>query len=169
MALDPVPRVPGYDAIARYILDHAGKNSIVLFHGFRSPNFVFAVRDQSQSPELYLLRSEKMLVDYKVSRDWGISDRGLSHEEVEKLIDRYGIDYVVFQPDFWTDLPSMAALQELVYSDRFTKVAEFPIAANVPTRENEMLIFKNNRPTHPLHPAIELKMPMINGKISGKY
>ena len=63
----------------------------------------------------------------------------------------------------------MAALQELVYSDRFTKVAEFPIAANVPSREKEMLVFKNNQPTHPLHPTIELKMPMINGRISGSF
>lgn len=166
---DPVPRVPGYDALAAFILNHAEKNSIVLFHGFRSPNFVFAVRAQSPSPEVYLLRSEKMLVDYKVSRDWGITDRGLSSGDVEKLIDRYGIDYVVFQPDFWTDLPSMEALQELVYSGRFARVAEFPIAANVPTREKEMVVFKNNRPTHPLHPTIELEMPMINGRISGNY
>lgn len=169
IVVDPVPRVPGYDAIAAFILNHAEKNSIVLFHGFRSPNFVFAMRAQSTSPQVYLLRSEKMLVDYKVSRDWGVTDRGLSGGDVEKLIDRYGIDYVVFQPDFWTDLPSMAALQELVYSGRFTRVAEFSIAANVPTREKEMLVFKNNRPTHPLHPAIELEMPMINGRISGNY
>jgi 4-amino-4-deoxy-L-arabinose transferase-like glycosyltransferase len=169
MVSEPVPRVPGYDAIAAFILKHAEKDSIVLFHGFRSPNFVFAVRAQSSSPELYLLRSEKMLVDYKVSRDWGITDRGLSRKEVEKLIDRYGIEYVVLQPDFWTDLPSMAALQGLVYSDRFTKVAEFRVSANVSTREKELLVFKNNRPTHPLHPAIELKMPMINGSISGVY
>jgi 4-amino-4-deoxy-L-arabinose transferase-like glycosyltransferase len=166
---DAVPRVPGYDALAAFILNHAEEDSIVLFHGFRSPNFVFAVRAQSVSPDVYLLRSEKMLVDYKVSRDWGITDRGLSRKDVENLIDRYGIDYVVFQPDFWTDLPSMAALQELVYSDRFTKVAEFPIAANIPTKEKVMLVFKNNRPTHPLHPAIELKMPMINGRISGSF
>ena len=169
IAGDPVPRVPGYDTLAAFILNHAEKDSIVLFHGFRSPNFVFAVRAQSASPEVYLLRSEKMLVDYKVSRDWGITDRGLSREDVAKLIDRYGITYVVFQPDFWTDLPSMAALQELVYSDRFTKVAEFPIAANVPSREKEMLVFKNNQPTHPPHPTIELKMPMINGRISGSF
>jgi Dolichyl-phosphate-mannose-protein mannosyltransferase len=169
IASEPVPRVPGYDAIASFVLSHAEKNSVVLFHGFRSPNFVFAVRAQSASPDLYLLRSEKMLVDYKVSRGWGISDRGLSSADIEQLIDRYGIVYVVFQPDFWTDLPSMAALQDLVYSDRFTKVAEFPIAANVPNREKEILVFRNNRPTHPLHPAIELNMPMINGRILGNY
>jgi 4-amino-4-deoxy-L-arabinose transferase-like glycosyltransferase len=167
--VEPVPRVVGYDAIAAYILHHADNGSVVLFHGLRSPNLVFALRAESPSPQLYLLRAEKLLVDYKIVREWGIDDRRLSRTDLEKLIDRYGITYAVFQPDFWTDLPSIAALQDLVYSDRFTKVAEFPIDANVPVTDKKILIFKNNRPTHPTHPDIELNMPLLRGKISATY
>jgi Dolichyl-phosphate-mannose-protein mannosyltransferase len=169
LAINPAPRISGYDAVAEFLIDHADKDSVVLFHGFRSPNLVFSLRAQSPSPNLYLMRSEKMLLDYKISRAWGVSDRALSRADLEKLVDRYGIAYVAFQPDFWTDLPSMAALQDFIYLDRFTKVAEFPIDANVPTNEKKIVVFRNNRPTHPDHPGIELDMPLLRGKISGTY
>jgi hypothetical protein len=169
LAVDLAPRISSYDAIAEFLINHADKHSVVLFHGFRSPNLVFSLRAQSPSPNLYVLRSEKMLLDYKISRVWGVSDRGLSRGDLEKLVDRYGIAYVAFQPDFWTDLPSMAALQDFIYSDRFTKVAEFPVDANVPTNEKKILVFRNNQPTHPTHPEIELNMPLLGGKISGTY
>ena len=164
---EPVPRVEGYDAIAAYLLKHADKNSVVLFHGYRSPNFVFSLRAQSATPKLYVLRSEKLLLNYRISRDWGIKDQGVSPQTLEQIVDRYGITYVVFQPNFWTDLPSMAAMQNFIYSDRFSKIAEFPICANVPILEHELLIFKNNSPTHPTNPEIELNMPLLGGKISG--
>jgi hypothetical protein len=163
------PRVAGYDAIAAFVLAHAEKDSVVLFHGFRSQNLVFALRAQSNLPKVFLLRSEKVLLDYRMTRGYGVNDRGFSRSDVENLVDRLGIVYIVFQPDFWVDLPSMAALQDLLYSERFTKVAEFPIAANIPTNEKTMLVFRNERPTHPVHPNIDLNMPLIGDKISGQY
>lgn len=169
LIVDPAPRVTGYDAVAKYLIDHADKNSVVLFHGFRSPNLTFSLRAQSAAPEIYLLRSEKILLDYKVSRAWGVHDRDLSRADLEQLVDRYGINYVALQPDFWTDLPSMAALQDLIFSDRFAKVAEFPIDARDQLNEKKILVFRNNRPTHPAHPGIELNLPLIGGKISGSY
>src|SRR5271165_5502631 len=66
---------------------------------------------------------------------------------IRQIFDHYGITYVVFQPDFWMDLPSMAAMQNYVYSDRFGKVAKLPISANVPLHDREIVIFKNNRAT----------------------
>ena len=167
VATQPVPRVSGYDAVAAFILQHADKNSVVLFHGYRSPNFVFSLRAQSVAPKLYVLRSEKLLLNYRISRDSGVTDRGVSRSALEQIVDRYGVSYVVFQPDFWTDLPSMAAMQDFIYSDRFSKIAEFPIRGNVPIPEHELMIFKNNRPTHPENPEIELNMPLLGGKISG--
>jgi hypothetical protein len=169
LATDAPPKVAGYDAIADFVLAHAENDSVVLFHGFRSQNLVFALRAHSSFPKVYLLRSEKLLLDYRISRAFGVHDLGFSRSDVENLVDRLGVTYVVFQPDFWVDLPSMAAFQDLVYSDRFTKVAEFPITANVPTIEKKMLVFRNERPTHPVHPDIELNMPLLGGKISGQY
>lgn len=165
----PVPKVQGYDAVAAFILKHAGENGVILFHGYRSPNFVFSLRSQSTYPRVYVLRSEKLLLNYRISRDWGIKDDGVSRETLEDIVNRYGVTYVVFQPDFWTDLPSMAAFQNFIYSDRFTKLAEFPIEGNISIPDREIAVFKNNQPTHPDHPEILLNMPLLGGKISGKF
>lgn len=89
-----------------------------------------------------------MLLYYRITRSLGIRDLGFFLAGVEQLVGLLGIVYVVFQPDFWVDLPSMRALQDLVYPERFTKGAEFPITANLPTNEKKILVFRNERPTH---------------------
>jgi hypothetical protein len=53
---------------------------------------------------------------------------------------------VVLQPGFWTDLPSMARMQDYIYSDRFKLVAEFPITADDPSQRTTIKIFVNQRP-----------------------
>ncbi len=142
-----VPRLSGYDAVAAYVLDNSRQDGVVLFDGNESKNFVFSVRSRSVMPKIFIMRAEKLLVTYSIMREWGIRDRNLSSADIEALIDRYDISMVVLQPDFWTDQPSIARLQALVYSDRFQQVAEFPITSDAPSQRTTIKVFRNTRPT----------------------
>jgi hypothetical protein len=151
----PVRRLVGYGAVADYVINHSKQDDVVLFHGNDSKNFSFSVRARSPAAKVFILRAEKFLVDYNIIRDWGITDRNLSAAEVESLIDRKGVSMVVLQPDFWTDQPSIAALQELVYSGRFEQVAEFPITTEAGRLKTTMRVYRDKRSTQvaalPIH------------------
>jgi hypothetical protein len=145
IATQKVPRITGYDAVAAYVVNNSEQDSVVLFQGNESKNFVFSIRSHSATPKVFILRAEKLLVNYTIIREWGIADRNLSTSDIEALIDNNRISTVVLQPDFWTDQPSIARLQALVYSDRFQQVAEFPITSDVPSHRTTIKVFRNIR------------------------
>ncbi len=163
-----VTRISGYDAVARYIVDHTNQDDTVLFHGKESKNFTFSVRARSPQPKIFILRAEKILVSYNIIREWGITDRGMSDAEVEAIVDRYGIKYIVLQPDFWTDQPSIAKLQTLAYSGRFSEVAKFPITSEEASQRATIRVFKNDRPTEPADRNIRIEIPALQRTISGQ-
>ena len=108
-----------------------------------SKNFTFSLRTRSPTPKIFVLRAEKFLVDYSIMRDWGITDHNLSAADVESIIDRQRISYIVFQPNFWTDQPSVAALQRVIDSDRFRMVAQFGITSDDPSRNAVLRVYRN--------------------------
>ncbi|MDB5410181.1 MAG: 4-amino-4-deoxy-L-arabinose transferase [Rhodospirillales bacterium] len=154
-----VHRIAGYDAVAAFVLDHSKQDSVALFQGKESKNFVFSLRSHAKMPKVYVIRAEKLLVRYNILREWGITDLDVSDTDIAAMIDRYGVSTVVLQPDFWTDQPSMARLQAFVYSDRFRQVAEFPITSEEPSQRTTIKVFENLRPTQPTDRAIPRGRP----------
>jgi 4-amino-4-deoxy-L-arabinose transferase-like glycosyltransferase len=143
----PVMRVEGYGDVAQYVLEQSEPGDVVLFHGMASKNFAFSLRTRSPTPKVSVLRAEKFLVDYTIMRDWGITDRNLSAADVEAIIDRYEVSFIVFQPNFWTDQPSIAALQRVIDSDRFRMVAQFGITSEDLSRRATLRVYRNIRRT----------------------
>lgn len=146
LATNPVHWVKGYGAVASSILSHTAQDDVVLFDGNDSKSLVFSLRSRSPTPKIYVLRAEKLLVDYSIVREWGIKDRNLSTGDIEAVIDRFGVSLVVLQPDFWTDQPSMARLQSFISSDRFEPIAEFEIMAQEQNKRTTIKIFRNKYP-----------------------
>jgi 4-amino-4-deoxy-L-arabinose transferase-like glycosyltransferase len=142
LATQPVFRVEGYGDIAQYVLEHTKPGETVLFHGVDSKNFTFCVRARSPEPRIFIMRAEKSLVDYSIVRDWGITDRNVSAAEMASLIDRNNVSYVVFQPNFWTDQPSIATLQRMIDSERFALVAQFGITSEDPSRSKVLRVYR---------------------------
>lgn len=128
--LEPVPTVVGHADAARVVTEHARPEENILFSGYRDGSFIFAMRVLGATQ--HTLRADKLLLRMFIARERGVEDRGLDRTAILALFRKYGIRYVVAESDFWTDLPSMAALDELV-QDRtlFAEVARVPIAANV--------------------------------------
>lgn len=168
MASAPVTKIVGYDAVAQYVVTHARQDSVVLFDGKESKNFTFSVRIRTPKPKIFILRADKILVRYNIVREWGISDRNLSESDIEGIVDRYGIEYVVSQPGFWTDQPSMANLERLIHGERFTMVAEFPIASEEVSQRTTIRIYRNNRPSPVSVDQLRIEMPALGGEISGQ-
>lgn len=144
-----LPARPGasYAAVATAITQNSGKGDVVLFDLDDTKSLSFSLRNRSPTPGPYVVRAEKLLVDYRIIRGWGVQDRSLSTADIDAIIDRFGIDLVVLQPGFWTDLPSMARLQTILESDRFEQVAEIPIESENASKRTTIKILRNRRPT----------------------
>ena len=151
LAIYPVPWVGSYGNVAAAILQNTAQDEVVLFEGDDSKSLMFSLRARSPTPKVYVLRAEKLLVNYHFLREWGIQDRNVSTEEIEAMIDRFGVALVALQPGFWTDQPSMARLQAIVTSDRFEQVDELRVPAEAPGKRATIKLFRNKHP-HPPTP-----------------
>lgn len=154
VATSKVYTMAGYDKVAAYVLDHTRPDDVVWVQAKETKNLIFSIRSHDPLHKLFILRCEKFLINYHVTRDWGVEDRGWTSADIEELIDRNKVSMVVLQPDFWTDLPSMALMQAYIYSDRFKEIAAFPITADDRSQRATIRIFVNQRPTVATeHPA----------------
>jgi hypothetical protein len=140
-ATQSVDRMSGYDKIAAYLLEHSHQDDVVWFQGAESKNLAFSLRSHESKPKLVLLRAEKFLADYHIIREWGVTDRGMTPDAMRDLIDREHVSIIVLQPGFWSDLPSVAGMQDYILSDRFRQVAEFPVTADEASQRATIKIF----------------------------
>ncbi|MSO99716.1 MAG: hypothetical protein EXR07_01505 [Acetobacteraceae bacterium] len=73
---------------------------------------------------------------------------------------------IVIQPNFWTDQPSVAALQRMVDSGRFMLAAQFSITSEDPSRLAVIRVYRNLEPTARTGKDLEIKLPPLRGAIS---
>ncbi len=97
-----------------------------------------------------------------------VEEKGYSEDEIADLLNRYGVQYVVAQSDFWTDLTEMRRLQAVLRSARFEVVAHLPVTGNVPHQDQQLEIYRNRGPVAPPGAAIRLDLPIIGRSVSGK-
>ncbi len=145
----PLPYEQGQAAVAEAVLRHAEPGDVLLYQAYDSKSFVFSLRLRTPEPKLYVLRAEKLVVDYALTRAWGIRDRNMSETDVAALVDRAGVSLVVLQPGFWTDQPSMARLEALVTGPRFEKLEQVSLRSQEARRGGLHVVYRNRAPTQP--------------------
>ncbi len=164
----PVPAVAGYAEAADWIARQAPKNAIVMFSGKRDGSFVFNMRTHEERRDLFTIRADKLLLEIAVRRELGVGQKVLSKDEIGEMIDRYRVQYIVAQTDFWTDLEVMARLQDVLRSDQFEPVAKIEVKANVPSEDKELRIYRNTHPVEPGGSDLQLDLPIIGRSLGGQ-
>ena len=114
-----------------------------------------------------VIRADKLLLRIAVRRGLGVEQKNYTEAEIAALINKLGVRYVVAQPDFWTDLEQMKRLQNVLHGPQFAEVKRFPMTANYPAQENELVVFRNlgEVAKGPINVLIEL--PIIDSTVSG--
>jgi len=143
MAFRPVPYAQGYAEAAKVVLEKSPNNSFVLFSGQRDGSFIFNMRAFTNK-NIGILRADKILLSLSIERSRGYKDRGFDENTIHDLLNQYAVHYVVAQSDFWIDIPSMLALQNLLRdSTRFELVQRISVKANYNTEDREISIYRN--------------------------
>ncbi|MDE1463026.1 ArnT family glycosyltransferase [Spartinivicinus poritis] len=162
----PVHYVDGYRDVVDYIAEVTPDNSNVLFSGYRDGSFIFNMRAKSNRPDVNILRADKLLLEVAVRRSLGVKQQSYSEAEINDLINKMGVHYIVAQPNFWVDLDQMAKLQNVLRSDQFKEVKRFKMPSNYNAQEKELIVYRNlgNIADGPI--KISNNLPIIGRKIT---
>jgi 4-amino-4-deoxy-L-arabinose transferase-like glycosyltransferase len=165
LAFFPVPRVGGYAEAVDIIAKRAPANATVVFSGKRDGAFVFDMRAREDRRDIDVIRADKLLLRVAIRRELGVEEKSATPEEIAKMMDDYGVSYIVAQSDFWTDLKTMENLQTALRSDRFEEVARIATNANVPVEDRELRIYRNKTPISAERKKLRIDLPIINRTI----
>jgi len=163
----PVLRVGGFAEAAARIAKLAPADGVVLFSGYRDGSFVFNMRTHEERRDISVVRADKLFLSVAVRRELGVREQLMSESEIETLLNRLHISYVVAQPDFWTDLEAMRRFYGVLNSHAFVPIARIPTRANYAAAEQELVIYRNTTPLAPGPVNLQLELPMIDRTLSG--
>ncbi len=166
---DHVPYVAGYRAAAQYVCSIAPPDSVILFSGLRDGSFIFNVRTMPECKNLTVIRADKLLlVVMEDRRLFGVKELGVSEGQFEDMLRRYGIRYVVLEPNFWDDLPSMQMLVRVLHHDEFKLLATVPVTGNPEADESRLEIYQNLSPVSQTKDLIRFELPAFGVTVQGK-
>ena len=96
---------------------------------------------------LTVIRADKLLlVVMEDRRLFGVKELGVSESQFEDMLGRYGVRYIVLEPNFWNDLQSMQMLVRVLHHDEFKLLATVPVTGNPERDESHLEIYQNLNP-----------------------
>lgn len=162
------PAITGYRELAQTAAALARPGSTVLVSGERDGTVVFWLRASGRH-DIAALRADKLLLEVEARRTLGVKESLLSEAEIAERLTRYGVDLVVAQAGFWTDLAVMARLERVLASDRFVELARVPVRA-VPYRplpDRELVLYRARAWRPPEPEPLRFKIPLLGMEIEG--
>jgi Dolichyl-phosphate-mannose-protein mannosyltransferase len=150
------PYISGYAASARRITEMS-KSGFILFDGDLPANFIFFVRRYDAGHHFFVLR--KALYTGQIMAQYGKVELLHSEQDLNDLIARYGIRFVVVSEKTPLAFPVQATLRKLLDSSQFRLVDNFPVDTNERawTGDN-LLLYENLHPVKPSGNSLTIKM-----------
>lgn len=144
------PYLTGYASAAKWITQNYD-SGIVLYDADLAANFCFFLRAYDPGRRYIVLR--KALYAVRENKDWGSTEFVKNVNDLQALIDRYGIKYIVLG-DIPIDFKSQELLREYVQTPRFKVAGFFPIEANVPKLQGHRLVIYENLHVKPVSSGV---------------
>jgi hypothetical protein len=157
LALEAEPTIAdGYEAAARYVLQHPEGESVLFAGNVDSGFFPFFVRKHDPSRRLIVLRADKVIVTSKLG---GIVNEQLTtREQINQALRAFGTGYVVIEDAPFDSPPLELLRQELKDSGDFELRKRIPIRTNnAKLRGVDLAIYEYKKRT-PANPDAVLKM-----------
>lgn len=166
---DHVPYVSGYRTAAQYVCSVAPPDSVVLFSGLRDGSFIFNVKTSPDCKNISIIRSDKLLLRVMMMRSmFGVKELGVTEEQFRDMLGRYGVRYIVIEPDFWADLKSMQMLVGLLHQDQFKLLAKIPVVSNKERIQSQLEIYENLGPVSQGKNLLRVELPVSGLTVEGQ-
>ena len=161
------PVVRGYRAVADYVAQHAPRDGVVMFSGYRDGNFVFDLRTHEDRRDISTIRADKLLLRIAVERERGIGQADLNEEQIAASLRDFGVSLIIVQPGFWEDLREMAHFSAVLRSPEFERVVQFDITGSVDHTDQSIEIYKPTYAVNQGRRTLRLEMPIIGDTFRG--
>ncbi len=139
------PYLTGYAAAAKRLTERAS-GGIILFDGDLGANFIFYLRTFDPARQWIVMR--KALYITRNAKEFGSRELIGTTAELGKLIQDYGIKYILVEETGVYDFQIQGILREFLRTPQFTLVEAFPIESNIPKFDGQrLLLYQNQHPT----------------------
>lgn len=142
-----VPVVQGFERAVAEAAAIAPPSSNILISAHRDGSFIYDLRTQSARRDIGVRRADKILVEIRILKEFGVRDPGLSQSDILGILDKQKIDIVVFQSGYLEEQSTIQNLFELLeHSGHFVKVTTIPLQGQTNPKEKELVIYRKKLP-----------------------
>jgi Dolichyl-phosphate-mannose-protein mannosyltransferase len=168
------PAVEGYREIAAYVADHAPKDGVVVYSGYRDGNFAFDMREHGERQDLTIVRADKLLLRIAVERIRGVGQTDYSQDQIADILRKHGVGMIVAQAGFWDDLQQMNLFNKVLHTPDYKLLTTIQLTGDLSTNDGkgtpghgtvEILV-----PTYPVERTdngLTIDMPFIKDRFQG--
>jgi hypothetical protein len=149
------PNVVGYSAAARAVTQIAPAG-IILFDGDLPGNFIFFVR--ANDPHRHFLVLRKALYVTRINKYWGLQELVHGRDDIEDLLRKDGVRFVMVSDHMKSDLESERTLREMLQSTQFKLIGSFPIADTERPEGNNLRLYENELWAPPTGKFLTIRM-----------
>lgn len=153
--------VSGYDEAARvvYRLPNSGA---ILFAGKHDGNFIFHMRNLDKDRQRVVLRGDKTLVSMSVHKYFGVRSHVANTADIQALLNRLGVRWVVVESRDLVGLKEFKLLQETLAGPAYKLVTKIPVSTNLPEFFNiQVLVYENLGMTLPPNGQVRIDYPYL--------
>lgn len=152
----------GYRQAAEWVVRHRA-SPMVLFDGVTSGTFAYFVRALDADRSIFVLRGDKLLTSSMGSKAKRLQVHVRSREEIQDLLDRYGVVHVVVERYERSTVAIHHTLREFLWTGPFELVHEIPVDTNRELLQGQTLqIYRYLTPRPPSATQIELRVPLVD-------
>ncbi len=168
------PAIEGYREIAAYVAEHAPKDGVVVYSGYRDGNFAFDMREHDERQDLTIVRADKLLLRIAVERIRGVGQTDYTQDQIADILRKHGVGMIVAQAGFWDDLQQMNLFNKVLHTPDYKLLATIQLTGDLSTNDGkgtpghgtvEILV-----PTYPVERSdngLTIDMPFIKDRFQG--
>ncbi|MCZ6674105.1 MAG: glycosyltransferase family 39 protein [Verrucomicrobia bacterium] len=125
--------VRGYEEAAQYVTSHTQDSNFVLFDGDLDGNFIYQIRRNNRSKDLWVLRGDKLFYSFIVYPDVAYKEYSRSGSDILDIIFKYDPEYIVVEEPRRSTIPMADSLRAVLkrYPERFELANVVPIQSNL--------------------------------------
>jgi len=161
--------VAGYEQVARAVGQLPNEGAI-LFAGKFDGSFIFHLRALDSARERVVLRADKLLVSMSVHKYFGVKSNVRSTAEIDAMIDKNAVRWVVIEAPDVVGLEEFGLLQASLNGSKYRLVSEVPIRSNLAEYAGlKARIYENTTLALPKHGLVKIEYPYFNRSFQFRF